>query len=169
MEPQPPEQPPGEIIPQPQYGVPISQNLETIDYLTSLKSFIYKDEDEQEVIEGDIPPEILKKFYAFLTKDIVLTNLNEKEIRVLLNKMEMTIDSYEMSLKPGEFGWETLRHLDNFRSLVHMRLRRALNGMERKLEATQIHQQFHGNINPQEFGQPQQNRGFGGIGRFFGR
>jgi len=166
---QPPTEQPQEIIPQPQYGVPVSQNLEALDYLTDLKTFIYLDDKEKQVIEGDIPPDLLKKFFAFLKKDIVLTNLDEKQINVQLNKLEMTIDSFEMSLEPGEYTWETLRHLDNLRSLVHLRLRRALHGMERKLEATQIHQQFYGNADPSQIGQPRRNFGPMGLGKFFGR
>lgn len=167
-QPQQPSKPFDDGLPQPQYGIPDQMNLEAMKYLTKVETFTYLDDEKTEVYDGDIPPKFKEWFWSFIGPDSVLTNIDEKDIRVIMNNFESTVESFEMSLEPGEYTWVTLRHIDNLRALVKFRLRRAYKGMERRLQATQIHQQLYGEANTREFQRPQKNWGPLGLGRIFG-
>jgi hypothetical protein len=90
--------------------------------------------DPESVILGELPGYIQNYFFAFLSKDFVLTYNSATDMKLLENKLEGVIEAFEMSLPPGKFGWDTIRDLDNLRVVVFNRARRALNGFERKQE-----------------------------------
>ena len=124
-----------EPLPQPNYGIPSPPNLETVKHYTTLSPFLLEDKDDDEsIITGDLPGYIQKYFFAFLSKDFVLTYNDKVDLKLLENKLETAIEAFEMSLAPGRFGWDTIRDLDNLRVVVHGRSRRARDGFERKQE-----------------------------------
>jgi hypothetical protein len=157
---------PMDMHPNPIYGMPEPPSLEVTRYLCENQVFVRdKNAGEDEIIEGDLPPYIKYHFWSYLNKDMVLTNIrNERDVYAIQNQLEISIDSFEMKLPPGKFTWQTLNDLDNLRHIVKMRLLRAWQGMERKLEATQIQQQLYGSADPQPM---QQKPGI--MGRVFGR
>lgn len=161
----------GEFLPQPNYGLP-QPSLDTAKYYTKLDGFKYSDgEDEESIIEGEIPPYMKTYFWVFLNKDIVLTYIRDKrDLERIMNMFEGCVESFEMSLKPGKYDWKTLRDIDNLRTIVFIRTLRAIQGFERKQESTSIQEFTHRNENAYQNQNPQQPRsGLRGFAdRFFG-
>jgi len=159
-----------ELTPNPEFGMPPNPNLEVTEYLTQNKSFIYRDGKEGQddaVVDGDLPPHIKHHFWSFISKDSVLTFIrNEQDIWRIMEMLELAIESYEMRLKPGQYTYDTLAHLDNLRKIVFDKTLRSHKGFERKLEATQIQQSLYGSAESEE---PRQRSGWmSSIGRAFG-
>lgn len=159
-----------QVYAQPQYGIPDSQNLEVTKFLVGNDPFIHdqnRPDDEEAVTGGDLPPEMKIYFWSFLSKDIVLSNLNEGDIRMMKYMLESTIMSFEMALPPGRFDWHTLRDLDNLRNMSFLKSKRALGGFERKQQTTQIQQTLYGEARGQN--EPKRGGFFSKFtGGFFG-
>lgn len=158
-------------LPQPNYGVPSPPNLETVKHYTTLSPFTLEDKDDPEsVILGELPAYMQTYFWAYLSKDFVLTYIRDsRDVELVKNKLEASIEAFEMSLAPGRFSWDTIRDLDNLRTVVFMRVLRSLNGFERKQENSfsneYTHKQFVGSVDQQRPGFIQRvgNTIFGGM------
>jgi len=133
---------PQQVLPQPSYGLPLQNNLETVKHYTTLEPFKLENKDDQEsIVLGEIPANIKAYFWTFLSKDLVLTYLrDERDIARIMNMFEATVESFEMSLPPGRYTWDTLRDIDNLRTIVFIRIKRAWQGFERKQESTTINE-----------------------------
>jgi len=156
-----------EFLPQPQFGTGDGEGLELTKYHTEDKPFIYPamaSHDDNLVISGEIPPKIKNFFWGFLNKNLTLSNLSDADIRVLMDRYDQAEDIFIMSIPRGEFNFSTMRHLNNCRTLVHVKACRAKRGFERSMERSQISQSMYGPMNQHEGqGRP------GLFGTLFGR
>lgn len=142
-------EPTEELIGQPQYGLPEPETLEQTRYLSENTVFV-KDESKEKddpaaVVAGDLPADMKVYFWSYLSKDMVLTYIrNDGDIKRMMDMLEETILSYQMSLPPGEFTEKTMRHLDNLRHMVYAKILRAMRGFERRHQRMSISQSYYG-------------------------
>lgn len=141
------------IYPEPNYGVPPTPSMEQTKYLSESKTF--EKDEKDEIIDGDLPSHIKNRFWAFISKDSVLTWVrNEKDVQIIMDKLDTAIITYYMRLQPGEFTFEDLQHLENLRTLVFMKVLRAYEGFERRQQVSQINQTIYGQLDSQNTRQP---------------
>lgn len=152
-----------DYMPETGVGMPTSMNLDVITYLTKNESFI-KDPDTDEIADGEFPAYIKEKFWSFISKDSVLTNNDREDIRSNHNRLESAIEAFMMQCGPGEFTWQTLEDLENLRSIVNIKDKRAKDGFERKQQVSQITQSLYGEASGG--GSKPKRRGL--LGSFFG-
>jgi hypothetical protein len=141
-----------QIIPQPQMGLPISQNLELTEYLLGNKPMRYED---KELIEGDLPHDMVSFFWGFFSLDLLTSNFDDRQIRTIMEEFKAMRKLYIANISPSELTIRTIHQLDNLEVRVQARLLRALHGFERQKMTEQTQQTIYGQVNPQGFGQRQ--------------
>jgi len=132
-----------DFMPDTSVGIPQSLNLDVITYLTKNNPFL-RNKATMEIEDGEMPHYIQENFWSFISKDSVLTNNDKDDIRSNHNRLESAIEAYMMKCGPGEFTWETLEDLENLRSMVNIKDKRAKDGFERKQQVSQITQSLYG-------------------------
>ena len=147
--------------PEPQYGTPENAGIEQTKFLSENEVFEY--DHNGKILGGDLPPIIKNYFWAYLVKDSVLTWIrNDHDVKKVMHKLEINIKSFRMSLRPGEFDMEMLRHIDNLRTIVFFKVLRSYEGFERSQQSTQISHNLYGQMDNS------QNRQRIGVGKFLG-
>lgn len=146
----------GDITPRIEMGVPNDPSLAVIEHYSGNKPFTYRDgiQDEYHVVEGEIPPYIMSHFYGFFAKDVVLSNMSEKEIQLSMLRFKRARVAFRMSTSRSDFTYETLRHLDNLENLYKAKLRRSIGGFERIRQQTQVTEQLVGHATNSGGGEP---------------
>ena len=136
------------VYPEPYQGVPTPPAMEQTKYLS--ESTTFEKDDKDEIIGGDLPSHIKNRFWAFISKDSVLTWVRDgKDIQIIMDKLDTAIIAYYMRIQPGEFTFEDLQHLENLRTIVYLKVLRAYEGFERRQQVSQINQTIYGQIDGQ--------------------
>ena len=155
------EEQPQQYMPEPSAGMPENPGIEQTKFLSENEVFEY--DEKNNVIGGDLPPIIKHYFWAFLAKDMVLSWIrNDRDVRKVMQKLEINIKSFRMSLEPGQYTLEMLRHLDNLRTIVFMKILRSYEGFERRQQSTSIHHNIVGQMDNQMTRKPT------GVGKWVG-
>jgi len=164
---QPQEPDPMPMMPQGDFSLPPSQNLEVTRFLVENETFIYDNEaDEEHVVSGDVPPDMKNYFWAFFSKDSALTYLEGKDMYKIMEMFKAAKISYMNSLPPGKFDWRINRNLDELEAQLFFRIKRNTEGFERKQQTTQIQQTLYGEANSP--GVTQQKRSRNPLNMLFG-
>ncbi len=162
---------PQPMMPQGDFSLPPSQNLEVTKFLIENDSFLFDkvkgEDDEGNVIAGDVPPDMKNYFWAFFSKDSALTYLEDRDMYKIQEMFKAAKISYMNSLSPGKFDWRINRNLDELETQIYFRIRRSKLGFERKQETTQIQQTLYGEANGPD-GMPQQKRSRNPLTMLFG-
>ena len=163
------EEPQEKIYPNVNAGLMPPQSLELTRFMVTDDVQI-KDEQNGEVIEGDIPGEMLHFFWGFLNKDARLTRKEKKDIEADWYGYKAAEAAYIMSTPRYKFTFETLRHLQNLERKIRDVDMRSLNGFEREMQTRQTQAMLYGDM-----GQQTQRTGGGSMwnplswaGRLFG-
>lgn len=140
------------IYPQPQFGVPPSQNLELTEFLTKtgIQTFEFDPNDSRKILEGHFPPDMIAYFWGYINPDLVLTNFEDRDIKSLMEQAKASRKLYLKSISPGLLTHERIRQLDNLEAFILARLRRSLNGFERQKMTEQTQQIISGQIQQQQ-------------------
>jgi len=155
-----------ESLPQPQYGLPDPPSLDLTKFMVEDKPFI-KD-SEKHIIEGDIPEDMLHKFWGFLNKDSVVTKLDHRDLALSKIRFKRAKLAYMMSTPRQEFTYQTIRHLNNLEHKSEMKNRRSLDGFEREMQTRQTQAMIYGEMGNQSRPQGQRSR-FNPLSALFGR
>ncbi len=89
----------------------------------------------------DVDDELEELFWAYSSKDVVLSNLSQKEVRELMEGFHGTINDYIMQQPEHEFTWQESMAINQFEDWLKLRLNRSLDGFERKMETTETNVQ----------------------------
>jgi len=113
------------------------------------------------LIEDDTTPEDIRTiFWVISTKDAVLSNLDEADIKKLLLEFDDAYLAYLMTFPDYKFSFADELAYAEARMKLLLRLKRAKYGYERRMLATQIREMRYEETTEQRRG--------GIIGRFFG-
>lgn len=114
----------------------------------------------------DIDDDLENLFWAYSSKDIVLSNLADRDIRKLMDGFEETVYDYIIQQPEHNFSWEEYMAIGQFEDWLYVRLKRSKDGFERKMETTET------SISRQVLETPKKSGGGGLTGklkRLFGK
>lgn len=100
-------------------------NSATRDFLTRLTD------------SWDIDDDLEELFWAYSSKDMVLSNLTKRDINRMMDGFHDTINDYIMQQPEHDFTWEEMMAIGQFEDWLYARLYRSFEGFERKMETTQ--------------------------------
>jgi hypothetical protein len=148
-----------EQSPQPQFGMPTPPSLELVEYLTKNQRYIVDPrrdkKDPERVVDGDHPGEYDDAFWSVWSKDFILSNLTEKEIYIILEKLKENECLLQISRSDQKTTIKSLMNDNNQEVMGIVKLSRGKDGFERNKIISSIQQSLVGQINAQ----PQQRQG----------
>ena len=100
-----------------------------------------KTELEKILDEGieDLIPEYYKRiFFLVLAKSTELSNLDDKDIKSILNRFDIISDYYLMAKRREDYSFDDEIIINTLRALLKLRLKRAKGGFERRMLASSI-------------------------------
>lgn len=92
--------------------------------------------------DKNLPAGVMEKFWPFFSKQMTLSNFNDKDVMTLLDDLKIAILDFKMSIPDFKKTYDDIMILDGLRPTVLAIVKRSTGGMmrERALEATQIKQ-----------------------------
>lgn len=85
----------------------------------------------------DIDDDLENLFWGYASKDMVLTNFREEDVEIMMEGFQDTLDDYIIQQPEHEYTWEEQLAIGQFEDWLRARLRRSIDGFERKMETTE--------------------------------
>lgn len=143
------------IMPQPQAGIPPTQNLEVIAYMSDSDPF--QTDEEGRIVDGSLDPELKRWFWGFVSKDVIWANLTLAEVRARQHAFLATRSLFLKNMSPRNLTHKIIFQLDQLQMYVFTRIGRSKEGFERNKMTEMTQQTLYGEANRQ----PQQTPGWG--------
>jgi len=154
------------ILPTPNAGMPTPQSLELTKLMIKDDTFIL--DDDGNILEGDIPADMLHYFWGFLSKDTRLTKKEKKDVDADMMGYKAAEAAYIMATPRSQFSMKTLFNLQNLERKVYDAALRSVDGFEREMETRQTTASLYGELGAQR-GQQQGRSWWNPFSMIFGR
>jgi len=113
------------------------------------------------VEEKAAPEELINTFWAYLDKEVTLSQLDANGFRILRRQAFIARDEFLMGIPQYKITPELLLKLQNLKVKFDMKMYRAMGGFERRMETTQIRDTSMAFREPRKIGMRQ--KVFGGL------
>jgi len=117
---------------------------------------------KDEILHSNSISSDIKSILRFYNKTLALSNIGRSDIHEILEGLDDAKVAYIMGRPKGSFTWQDELEFTMLRNWVEIEATRGVDGFERTMEATQIHQSTVESKNSN------QNRS-GGISGFFSK
>ena len=107
---------------------PVSQESEFVRFLREIL-------DDP---EARPPQEVKNAFWGYHTKESAVSNINQRDFEILVWKYRATEAWGLLSLPPRSLTFPQAMDLDNSFARVYLKLKRSVNGFERRMQVSQI-------------------------------
>lgn len=101
--------------------------------------FMIEDKSTPKTYE-EMANDLEKQFWAFTDKEAALTNLREEDVTPLMNAFDDTVRLYNMHYPQTHYTFEVAQFQRQLRAKFFLKIKRSINGFERKMNVSQIKQ-----------------------------
>ena len=112
----------------------------------------YSDVTKYLVEEDSLPQRVKEKFWLLPSKDTVLSNLDNRDVDIIMLEFDSAYLVYLMSKPEHEYSFQDELNYLQARAKLRLKLKRSLYGFERKMIATQIKRMEYEEQNEQKKG-----------------
>lgn len=106
---------------------------EDFDFLNVLLS-------KEDILQSKTVPEHIKNVLRFYNKTLALSNIERKDIFDIMEGLDDAKVAYIMGNPKRQYTWDDETHWTLLRNWLQIEATRGVDGFERTMEATQIHQ-----------------------------